>query len=488
LKLLYPFTAVAFFLAACTNVAPSKPNAPKNVLAASGVTATSLSWQDLSSNEEGFVIYRDTLSQTNAVTTSLEPLAEVSANTSSFQDKTASSDGRYVYYVAAKNALGESATVRQTGEAVRVRPAFEVAVGSATTTDWRFPGVLSSFLILVNEDFVKPQSNVSVSVVGPQGWNNNRPYTFTVFVSEFGRDVVRIAPTTPLESGSYTASAVVNGQTYTTKSDVSADATLGGSSLTFSLTQPVADLSWTSVPGATSYRSYLGASDINVAAKETLQQNAQFDKLTLQPAEYTGRVYAFNYDVTTANPERPFPQLMVSFSESDNIALVPFAGSSFAKVDPAARYLVGDDNDSGRPATALSLSQLGAAPGECVALMRQGDFKSSGISLDRSPDMIAVFSGSAGLLMPGALGNQSGEYTSPTAQGKEIDIPEDFLVPGRMVTVQIPDGATQLLVAADEVRNSDNSDPDDDFGILHKKVTCTGAALQMQNAQKQLFQ
>jgi hypothetical protein len=474
LKLLYPLTALVLLLAACGEPVQSKPSAPSTVLASSGTAFTIVTWQDKSKNEDAFVIYRDTLSDTNVVTKSLVKVAEVAVNSSRFEDKTATKDARYIYYVAAKNALGDSANVRQAGEAVRVRPAFEVVVGSATSSDWRFPGVLTAYLLLVNEDSAKPQGNVSVTVTGPSGWNNNRPRVFTSFLTEFGRDVVRIDPTISLVSGTYKVSAVVNGQEHITESVVSSEATLGVSSVDFNLTGNVANLEWTSVTDATSYRSFLGASDINVKGEKTLGLNSQFSNLNLGPAEYTGRVYALNYDAAAPQVQRPFPQFMVSVSESD-VTLVPFTPSTFFKVDPAARYLTSDSNDTGKPATALSLSQLGAVPGECVGLMRQGDFQADSLKRDGSPDMIGVFEGSAGKLNPGALGNQSSEFTVPTAQGQDTDVPQDFLVPGRKIIVQIPDGATGLLLSADDVRNSDNSDPDGDFGVLVAKVSCPGA-------------
>jgi hypothetical protein len=480
LKLLYPLTALVLLLAACGESVQSKPIAPSTVTASSGKAFTSVTWQDKSKNEDAFVIYRDTLSDTNVVTESLVKIAEVAADSSRFEDKTASSSARYLYYVTAKNAVGESQSTRQTGEAVRVRPAFEVMVGSGTSSDWRFPGVLTAYLLLINEDSAKPQSNVTVTVTGPAGWNNNQPHVFTSYITEFGRDVLRVAPTTPLVSGTYKATAIVNGQEYVTESVVSSEAMLEVSSVDFQLENNVADLNWTSVVGATSYRSFLGASDINVKGERTLRVSSQFSNLSLAPAEYTGRVYALNYDATATQIQRPFPQLMVSMSESE-VALVPFTEGNFFKVDPAARYLTSDDNDSGKPATTLSLSQLGAMPGECVGLMRSGDFQSDSLKRDGSPDMIGVFrNGGAGFSSPGVLGNQSGEFTTPTAQGKPTDIPEDFLVPGRKITVQIPDGATELALSADDVRNSDNSDPDGDFGVLVAKVSCPSAA-QVQN-------
>jgi hypothetical protein len=473
LKLLYPFTALVLLLAACGEPVQSKPSAPSTVLALSGTAFTSVTWQDKSKNEDAFVIYRDTLSDTNITAQSLVKIAEVTSNSSRFEDKTVASGARYIYYVAAKNTLGDSESVRQAGEAVRMRPAFEVVVGGATSSDWRFPGVLTAYLLLVNEDSAKPQSNVTVTVTGPAGWNNNNPHVFTSYVTEFGRDVVRVAPTTPLVSGTYQVIAVVNGQEYKTESVVSSEAVLEVSSVDFTLNGNVANSNWTSVTGATSYRSFLGASDINVKGERTLSLSSEFSNLNLGPAEYTGRVYALNYDATATQIQRPFPQFMVSVSESD-FTLVEFTGSTPFTVDPTGRYLASDDNDKGKPATALSLADLGAVPGECVGLMRAGDFQADSSRPDASPDMIGVFRNGASFLNPGALGNQSSEYTSLTAQGKPTDIAEDFLVPGRKIIVQIPDGATGLSLSADDVRNSDNSDLDKDFGVLVAKVSCPG--------------
>jgi hypothetical protein len=476
LKLLYPLTALVLLLAACGAPVQSKPSAPSTVLASSGTAFTSVTWQDKSKNEDAFVIYRDTLSDTNITAQSLVKVAEVSANKSRFEDKTATKDARYIYYVAAKNTLGASESVRQVGEAVRVRPAFEVVVGSATSSDWRFPGVLTAYLLLVNEDSAKPQSNVTMTVTGPSGWNNNNPHVVTSYATEFGRDVIRVAPTIPLVSGTYQVMAVVNGQKYVTESVVSSEAALRVSSVDFTLNGNVANSNWTSVEGATSYRSFLGASDINVKGERTLSLSSEFSNLNLGPAEYTGRVYALNYDATAAQLQRPFPQFMVSVSESD-VTLVPFSGSTSFPVDPAGRYFLNsDDNDTGKPATTLTLAQLGAVPGECLGLMRTGDFRADPLRLDASPDMIGVFRNGMNFLTPSALGNQSDEYTTPTAQGKPTDIAEDFLVPGRKIIVQIPDGATGLSLGADDVRNSDNSDPDGDFGVLVAKVNCTGGA------------
>lgn len=475
MKPFYPLTAFVLLLAACGEPVQSKPSAPDTVTALSGTTFTNITWQDRSKNEEGFVVYRDTISSTNAVTDSKVKVAEVAANSSRFEDKTAAKDARYIYYVAAKNTLGDSESIRQTGEAVRVRPAFEVVVGSAVSSDWRFRGVLTSFLLLVNEDSAKPQSNVSVTVTGPSGWNKNQPYVFTSYVTEFGRDVLRVTPTTPLVSGTYTATALVNGKEYETTSVISSEATLKVSRVDFQLENNVATLNWTSVKGAASYRSFLGVSDINIKGERTLRLGSEFSNLNLAPAEYTGRVYALNYDATASQLQRPFPQFMVSVSESD-VTLVPFAEGAFFKVDPASRYLNSDSNDAGNPATTLSLSQLGATPGECLGLMRSGDFQADSSRVDASPDMIGVFRSSTAFLTPGVLGNQSSEYTTPTAQGKLTDMPEDFLVPGRKIIVQIPDDATALALSADDVRNSDNTDPDSDFGVLVAKVSCPSVA------------
>jgi hypothetical protein len=349
---------------------------------------------------------------------------------------------------------------------------FEIVAGSATSNDWRFPYTFTAFALLPYDSSTIPTSDVSVSVTGPEGWNGNRPLTFTVTKGEFTPEVVRLLPTIPLVSGMYKATALVNGKTYVSETLVDNSLTLQTTTVDFSLSGKSANLSWSEVASAKSYRAFLGASDINLRGERTLRLTSQFN-LSFSPAEYTGRVLALNYNTTAKNLKRPLPQLMVSMSESA-ATVVPFTEGTFYQVDPAARYLQGDDNDTGKPATSLSLASLSAAPGECLGLMRVGDFVTDNSPLrpDASGDMIAVFQDGTNFLNPGMLGNQNAEYTSPTAQGKPVDIAEDFWVPGRLIKVQIPEGATQLLLSADDVYNSDNTDPDDDFGVRVAKVSC----------------
>ncbi|MGL4611493.1 MAG: hypothetical protein ACRCYY_17735 [Trueperaceae bacterium] len=354
--------------------------------------------------------------------------------------------------------------------------AFEAVVGSGTTSDWRFLSyTFTTFVFIPYKDVAKPSDKVNVSVAGPEGWYFNQPLVFEVGADEFGPEAIRNMPNIPLVSGTYTVTTKVNGQTYVTESTADSTKVLPATTVEFSLEDTSASLNWTGIPEAKSYRVYVGMSDLNVKIESTRNLSAFFNDLEMTPADYTGRVTAFNFDVTSPLKVRPTPQPILSISESE-ATIIPFTEGTFYQVDPSARYLVGDDNDTGKPATAVSLEGLEALPGECLHLIREGDFKSDGSSPELSGDMIAVFQSASGFLMPGANGNQSFEYTSPTAQGKPVDIPEDFWVPGRLITVQIPEGATQLLFSADDVRNSDNSDTNDDFGVRIAKTGCRTAA------------
>jgi|GEM_PF-5549779 len=103
------------------------PTPPSQVIATPGPGFITVSWQDNSDNETGFIIFRDIVSTSAAGNPELSPaalteLASVGPDETSFQDQTVDPASSYLYAVAAKGEAGESGSTRQQGGAVQPLP------------------------------------------------------------------------------------------------------------------------------------------------------------------------------------------------------------------------------------------------------------------------------------------------------------------------------------------------------------------------------
>jgi fibronectin type 3 domain-containing protein len=95
------FTSV---VSATTPAAPATPVAPTQLSAVGGANnSISLTWQDNSTNESGFRVYRSTDATTYAL------LATIGANTNAYTDLNTVAVTQYYYYVAGYNGGGEGA-------------------------------------------------------------------------------------------------------------------------------------------------------------------------------------------------------------------------------------------------------------------------------------------------------------------------------------------------------------------------------------------
>ncbi len=89
--------------------AQSAPKAPDNLQAApTSVDIIALSWEDLSNNEDNFVLERSTPDNSNFM-----EVANLSANTLSFDDENLTPETNYVYRLKAINQFGESAYTQE---------------------------------------------------------------------------------------------------------------------------------------------------------------------------------------------------------------------------------------------------------------------------------------------------------------------------------------------------------------------------------------
>jgi titin len=86
-----------------TYTTPSAPNAPTGLIAAQSSTAIKVSWNDNSTNEDGFSVERSTTSQSG-----FSEIATTTANGSTYFDTGAANDQLYYYRSRAFNAVGYS--------------------------------------------------------------------------------------------------------------------------------------------------------------------------------------------------------------------------------------------------------------------------------------------------------------------------------------------------------------------------------------------
>jgi hypothetical protein len=93
---------------AATHVGPTAPNAPANLIGTDLVTYIQLNWQDMSSNELGFRLYRKVDSGSYGLFQTFGP------NVVSYQDTAVVISHWYYYYVTAYNAVGESGPSNET--------------------------------------------------------------------------------------------------------------------------------------------------------------------------------------------------------------------------------------------------------------------------------------------------------------------------------------------------------------------------------------
>ena len=140
----------------------------------------------------------------------------------------------------------------------------------------------------------------------------------------------------------------------------------------------------------------------------------------------------------------------------------------FVKVNPAGTYLFVDSTcfgDQAATPTTVTLSNLGATPGMFLRLTRVGAFQAGEGFNDDQTTLGAVFRGPAGFIPPGPNGQNIALNSLPTAcNNLPTDIPEDFNAESQ-ITVEVPVGATELLFTGNDSFWSDNTDPNNDYGV-----------------------
>jgi endoglucanase len=92
---------------AATHSGPTVPNSPANLTGTDMVTYIQLNWQDMSSDEIGFRVYRKVDAGAFGLYQTFGP------NVVSYQDSAVVISHWYYYFITAYNAVGESAPSNQ---------------------------------------------------------------------------------------------------------------------------------------------------------------------------------------------------------------------------------------------------------------------------------------------------------------------------------------------------------------------------------------
>lgn len=142
-------------------------------------------------------------------------------------------------------------------------------------------------------------------------------------------------------------------------------------------------------------------------------------------------------------------------------------------VNPASTFLRSSPDDPSLDALVIDLNDSGFLPGMDVKLTQVGQYIPVYLGTDGARDLAALFSSSEVILdsserdrVPGAIDWSFDTQTFATCgeNPQPTDIEEDFRIdPSAYVT--IPDEGRYLIVGVPDCYNSDNMDPDGDFGV-----------------------
>jgi hypothetical protein len=166
-------------------------------------------------------------------------------------------------------------------------------------------GNASHFVVYLSSTESLTDADVTVSVKGPTGWNNNQPIVFenarTEALLNFGWLAFPVLGATAV-AGDYTLEVSVKGKTYNI-SDTLSDATfkLSPPTVTVAGNSSSVEVSWDVVAGATSYSVGLfrGNYETQIAGySATKASNYGFTNLNLTPGTYLVEVAPSNVDFT----------------------------------------------------------------------------------------------------------------------------------------------------------------------------------------------
>lgn len=285
------------------------PRAPSDVRAIQGPGYVTVTWKDDSTDETGFVIYRDDGAAEGLRGQAEIEVAAVERDTTRFIDFDVPIDVSTAYRVAAVNEHGESVGGSAT-EAVTLEPGIDLMVG---TNDRRYDDGTGSMFILylvLPDEVMLDESLVFEGIIaGPAGWNGGELYEFAIPPDHFSRmaDGYEFMSESSIDAvgGTYEVSLTVGAVEYTASATL-ADAgyKLGApTNMTVVEAGPsTVTVAWDSPPGTrTSLVSlWRGEYEQFVAGyMKTTGGSVTFDGLDLEDGIYQAEIVPVNVDVIT---------------------------------------------------------------------------------------------------------------------------------------------------------------------------------------------
>ena len=467
-------TAFTLFMAACDGGGepePQTPAVPTNVTATPGPGYVTVSWDDNSTGETGFVIYRDTVATNGLTSQALSKVGEVGADTETFIDRDITIGQAYVYSVTARNSEDESAQA-DAEAAAEVEAGVDLMVGTNNRRFGEANGTIFTVLFVFPEGGL-PGENASVTITGPSGWNGGEAITYTVGPQTLGRGwLFNSFNGIDAQTGTYTLEVDFGGTAY------QANAQLPDPSYKYPRPQNIrftesspaeVTVTWDAPERAQStfVSLWRGNYEEQVGNYERTEGNTHtFSNLTLEDGLYQVEVAPLPINLADRPVIKAEP-FGISY-DTANFAIGACAQvldlpGTFFKVDPAGTYLNPSESDlEAKPATSLRLADLGISPGDCIGLERAGAFQAGTDLEDESESMAAVFRGASGFIAT--------ENTQPVdfpicGDIFAEDIAEDFNVSSTILVV-VPEGAEEILFSTSDCFFGDNSDPNSDYGVL----------------------
>lgn len=215
-KLLGAALAMAV-LAACGGGGPTDTlAAPTGVVATSGPGYITVTWQDNSTDETGFEVYRTAVGA-NALTVqqSSEPVATLPANAVEFVDHEIDLETLYDYSVVAIRGATKSSAAAAAGTA-SVPIGVDLMVGTIAQANPSLSNgtMLVAYLVLPRAMLDDAAVTIETQIVGPEGWNSGFPIRRIMAPGTFARshgfqstDLAVVAAV----AGTYTVTMYVDG-------------------------------------------------------------------------------------------------------------------------------------------------------------------------------------------------------------------------------------------------------------------------------------